>query len=62
MSLLKSIMMIYFILLAIVVTDAVNYNYVVKENEIKLISSKMNDIVPAFSFTSNEYKEFVYDK
>jgi len=60
--LLRRIAVIFSILLIVIIVDLVNYNYLEKEDDIKEISSKMVDIIPAFSFTSNEYKDFVYDK
>ena len=62
MFFLKSIMAIFFIFFIVIIVDLVNYNYLEKEDDIKEISSKMVNIIPAFSFTSNEYKDFVYDK
>lgn len=62
MCLLRRIAVIFSILLIVIIVDLVNYNYLEKEDDIKEISSKMVDIIPAFSFTSNEYKDFVYDK
>ena len=55
-------MAIFSVFLIVIIVDLTNYNYIEKEDDIKEISSKLVDIIPAFSFTSNEYKDFVYDK
>ena len=62
MLFLKRIMAIFSVFLIVIIVDLTNYNYIEKEDDIKEISSKLVDIIPAFSFTSNEYKDFVYDK
>lgn len=61
MHLIKSLLMIFIIFICVVINDLVQYNYSEKENDIKEIASKMESIVPAFSFISDDYKEFAYD-
>ncbi len=62
MYLLKVIGVIFSILLTVVIVDLINFDYINKKKSIDSISSKMIYVIPAFSFTSKEYREFVYVK
>jgi hypothetical protein len=62
MYLIKTLFVVFSVLISIVIVDIRTYDYLKKQKSISDISSKMSYVIPAFSFISHDYKEFVYGK
>jgi len=59
---LQILSMIFIILLCIIAVDIKLYPYSEKKKNIEDVAEKMEYIRPSFSFTSKEYKRFVYEQ